>query len=173
MAENLYRAYNGHIPTTGQEAGVTSTTSLKTMLQLLTISGRQIAIVEWGWSCTGAPSGAVVDIGTSVAIAGTVTAFAAADLLPYTNSSGPPSSALTLSTSGSGFTASAEGTIANFTSFDTQVLSTNTYIKQFPLGREPTVGGAAAANAATILRIRNTVPTTAVTVNCYVIWREQ
>src|SRR5580698_6566418 len=144
MAENLYRAYNGHQPTTGQEAGVTSSTSQKTMLQLLTVAGRQICIVEWGWSCTGSPAGAVIDIGTSVAIAGTVIAFAAADLYNFSNPSGPASTALTLSSSGSGFSASVEGTIAAWTAFDTQVLSSNTYIKQFPLGREPIVGGPAA-----------------------------
>jgi hypothetical protein len=173
MAENLYRAYNGHQPTTGQEAGVTSSTSLKTMMQLETVAGRQIAIVEWGWSCTGSPSGAVIDLGTSVAVAATVTAYVAADLYNFTNPSGPASTALTVGTAASGFSSSAEGTIAAFTAFDTQVLTTNTYIKQFPLGREPVLGGPAASAAATVLRIRNTVPTTAVTVNCYIIWREQ
>lgn len=173
MAENLYRVANCHQATTAQELAVTSGTSLKTMLQLLTVAGRQLAIVEYGWSCDGSPSGATIDAGTSVAIAGTVTAFAAADISNYTNPSGPASTALTLSTSGSGFTASAEGTIAAWTSFDTQKLSSNTYIKQFPLGREPTIGGPAASAAATVFRIRNLVPTTAVNVNCYVIWREQ
>lgn len=50
--------------------------------------------------------------------------------------------------------------------YDMQVLSSNTYIKQFPLAREPVVP------VSGFLQLVLNVPTAAVTCYAYIIWRE-
>jgi hypothetical protein len=93
----------------------------------------------------------------------------AGSIANYNNVTGPASQA-TVSTSTTGFSASAEGTIVA-----TRLLAQNVdgitadpapYFKQqFPLGREPEVGAGAA------LRVRAKSANTA-TVLAYVIWEE-
>src|SRR6185437_6326710 len=169
MAENIYSAYNGHIPTSGATAAiipVTTGATVKTLMQLAPPSGRNINIVEWGISFDGSPAAIrteLIDTGTVFA---TVTAYtsAAVDITNVTNP-GQQASQLTIGTGASGFTASAEGTITSTQLYDYQVLSTNTYIKQWPLGREPMI------KAGDALRIRVTAAS-AVNAICYITWRE-
>lgn len=167
MAENLYQAWNGHQGTTAAIAPVTTgTATTKTLMQLAPPAGRNIAIVEWGISFDGAPSAIkceLVDTGTVFA---TVTAYtsAAADITNVTNP-GQQTSQLTIGTGASGFTASAEGTVTVNELYDYQLLSTNTYIKMWALGREPMI------KAGDALRVRVNAAT-AVNAICYVVWRE-
>lgn len=166
MAENIYQAWNGHQGTTAAMAPVTTGVAIKTLMQLAPPSGRNIAVVEWGISFDGAPAAIkceLVDTGTVFA---TVTAYtsAAADITNVTNP-GQQASQLTIGTGASGFTASAEGTVTVNELYDYQLLSTNTYVKQWPLGREPMI------KAGDALRIRVTAAT-AVNAICYITWRE-
>ena len=136
----LYRIYNGPMPTTACQLAVTTGTTIKTMLQLKPFNVAKIT--GWGCSMDGAAGAAgiqweLLDTGTVFA---TVTASADADVLKVDGAEGAVASVagLTLATSGTGYTASAEGTITTTKVFDSQfVQPTGQYIFQFPLGREP------------------------------------
>ena len=128
------------MPTTASFAAVTTGTAIKTMLQLRPFN--VVKIIEWGISFDGSAAATpieveLLDTGTVFA---TVTASADADVMKFDGVEGAVASiaGLTLSTTGTGFTGSAEGTITAVKLFDTQfVAPTNQYVKQFPLGREP------------------------------------
>jgi hypothetical protein len=119
---------------------VTTGTSIKTLLQIKPFN--IVRIVEWGISFDGASAAAgiqceLLDTGTVFA---TVTASADADISKLDGAEGAVASiaGLTLGTSATGYTASAEGSITTTKIFDSQfVQPTGQYIKQFPLGREP------------------------------------
>ncbi len=159
MPQALYRVNNGPMPTTAAQVAVTTGTSIKTMIQLLHPS-LPLSVVEWGISFNGSAAATpiVCELLTTGTVAATVTAYASADIDQFTD---PAASApgLTLSTSGSGYTSTAEGTITATRIGDVQfVAPTNQYLKQFPLGQEFNV------KAADVLRIRVTA---AAAVNCY------
>jgi hypothetical protein len=138
----LYLIANGAMPTTSIFTPVTTGTSLKTMLQLKTFN--VVKIVEWGVSFDGASAAAgikceLIDTGT---VFGTVTASADADVFKLGGSDQAAASVagLTLGTSATGYTCTSEGSITATKIFDLQyVQPTGQYVKQFPLGREPTV----------------------------------
>jgi hypothetical protein len=161
----LYFAYNGPTSNTAKPTAVTTGTGLKTMMQLATPATRSIRVVEWGISFDGTAvntPGVVELIETDVAA--TVTAYNAADIDTYNHSD--EASLLTLGTSASGYTGSAEGSITASRRFDLQHLSpTLTYIKQFPLGREPEIA------VSKFLRVRVQFGT-AVNALCYIVWEE-
>lgn len=165
MADS-YIVFNGPEPTTAGIAKVTTSNVIKTLLQLSTPSTRPARIIEWGISFDG--SAAAVPILCELIqtdVAATVTAYVAADLMKYSDPNAP-ASLMTLGTANSGYTSTAEGTIAATRVFDTQLISpTQPYMKQFPLGREPEVA------VSKFLRIRVTAPV-AVNAICYVIWEE-
>ncbi len=176
MAENLYfmgSGYLGSSALTGSTAGPTSistNTAGKTaaLLQLATPAGRQIAVVEYGVSLSGAPSAAQLTlIATSLQVS-TVSAGAVAGIIfPYNNANAPASalgSGISSCAYYTGPSALPAGTVAAL--FDEQLLTTNTYVKQFPLAREPVMA------ASSFLQICINVPTTAVNAYCYVVWRE-
>lgn len=137
---SLYTIYNGPMPTTASFAAVTTGTSIKTLLQLKPFN--VCKIVEWGISFDGSAAATpieveLLDTGTVFA---TVTASADADIMKLDGAEGAVASVagLTLGTSATGYTSSAEGTITAIKLFDTQFIApTNQYVKQFPLGREP------------------------------------
>jgi hypothetical protein len=112
------------------------------MLQLKTFN--VVKIVEWGVSFDGASAAAgikceLIDTGT---VFGTVTASADADVFKLGGSDQAAASVagLTLGTSATGYTCTSEGSITATKIFDLQyVQPTGQYVKQFPLGREPTV----------------------------------
>lgn len=144
-------------------ASVATGTALKTMLQLK--PGNDISIIEWGYSFDTIPTAKVnvelVDTGT---VAATVTASVSSDIPKY-GSPGGAASAATLSTTGTGYTASAEGTVTATRLLAYQEEWGQSFKQQFPLGREPEVA------SGNLLRIRVTTATT-INMTCYIAWEE-
>lgn len=165
-AEQLYQAFNGPAPTTAAQVPVTTGAVIKTLLQLATPATTNLYIVEYGVSFDGSAAATPIKVELfSCAGAATVTALAAADIAKLTDPLGPAST-LTLSTTGSGYTASAEGTVSAAAMFDAQhVAPTAQYVKQWPLGREPQVA------VSRFVRIRVTAPV-GVNAYAYIIWGE-
>jgi hypothetical protein len=164
--EKLYAAWNGPTPTTAAIAAVATTTSLKTMLQLATPSTQGMTIVEWGISFNGSAAATPIKVELlSCTGAATVTAYNDADITRLT---APTAEAtlMTLGTSASGYTASAEGTPASVDMLDAQfVAPTNQYVKQWPLGREPEI----AVSRFVRIRVHAGASVDAI---CYVVWAE-
>ena len=170
MAAKTYVVYNGPMVTTASPTKVTTSASIKTMLQLK--AAVPMRVIEWGISFDGsaAATPGVVELVDTGTIYATVTAFATADVMTYgdpnapANTSGTSGTPLNLGTSASGYTSSAEGSITTTRELDTQLIApTGEYLKQFPLGREPEV---VAGNA---LRVRVNFGT-AVNALCYVVF---
>lgn len=166
MPAKTYVAYNAAMPTTAAIVPVTTGTAIKTLLQIATPSTEQLRVVEWGISFDGsaaATPGKVELIETDVAA--TVTAHVASGIMKY-NAPNDVASLVTLGTSATGYTATAEGAPTASRVLDYQLIApTNQYVKQFPLGREPEVA------ASKFLRVRVTFGT-AVNAVCYVVWEE-
>ena len=165
-----YAVWNGAMPTTAPLAPVTTSTSTKTMLQL--VPAVNIRVVEWGVSFDGsaAATPGKVELIETGSIAATVTAFAAADVYVYSNPSDPANTAgsggspLNLGTALSGYTASAEGSIVATRIGDHQLVApTNQWAKQWPLSREFGVA------AGKVLRVRVTFGA-AINMLCYVLF---
>ena len=161
----LYAIFNGPMPTTAAQAVVTTGTAIKTMLQLKPFN--VCKIVEWGISFDGVTASnapikcELLDTGT---VFGTVTASADADIAKMESVEQAVASVagLTLGTAATGYTCTAEGTITAVRMFDAQLVNpTASYVKQFPLGREPKciIGNA--------VRIRVTAASGAVNAWCY------
>lgn len=163
----LYFIANGPMPTTAAQLPVTTGTAIKTLLQVKLGTQNKGKVVEWGVSFDGSAAATpikceLLETGTVFA---TVTASAAADITKFgdPNDVDPTTSNIILTTTGTGYTATAEGTITAVRMFDAQLVApTNQYFKQFPLGREPVI------NVSTSLRIRVTAGT-AVNAYAYVI----
>lgn len=105
-----YKIWNGPMPTTAAQAKVTTGTAIKTMLQLATPATRQMQLISWGFTLDAPPattSVGVVEL-LQTDVAATVTAHVAAGVQPLDPNA--PASLLTLGTSATGYTASAEGT---------------------------------------------------------------
>lgn len=166
MSAKTYKAFNGAMPTTAALAPVTTGTAIKTMLQIATPSTEQLRIVEWGISFDGsaaATPGKVELIETDVAA--TVTAHVASGIVKV-NAPNDVASLVTLGTSATGYTATAEGTTTASRLLDYQLIApTGQYVIQYPLGREKEV------NASKFLRVRVTFGT-AVNAVCWVEWEE-
>lgn len=163
-AARTYGVWNGAQPTTAAIAKVTTGTAIKTMLQLQSGSAVGLRVIEWGVSFdTALATPAQVELIDTAAVAATVTAFAAADVVKM---NGPNDAATTavLGTTASGFTATAEGTITSGRLGDYQLV-TQSYVKQFPLGREFEIP------VSHNLRVRVTSGT-AVNMICYLIYEE-
>jgi hypothetical protein len=163
-----YKAYNGPMPTTAAQLAVTTGTAIKTMLQLQTPATQRIKIIAWGVSCNGAAAaaGPQWELCSTAAINATVTAHVAAGLVPQNAEGEGLASQLTLATSGTGYTATAEGSVAAVKMYDTAFLQpTGAYVYQFPLGQEPQVP------ISTIVRIRVTAAA-AVNALCWIVWEE-
>jgi hypothetical protein len=167
---NTYSVWNGPMPTTAALAPVTTGTVIKTMLQL--VPAVPIKVVEWGVSFDGsaAATPGKCELIETGAIAGTVTALAAADIYPYfdpnapANTAGSTGTPLNLGTALSGYTCTSEGTIVATRIGDHQLVApTNQWAKQWPLGREFGVA------AGKVLRVRMTFGA-AINALCYVIF---
>ena len=168
MASRLYSAFNGAMVTTASPVPITTSTSIKTLQQLATSSTMSLEVVEWGISFDGsaAATPGICELVDTVAINSTVTAYVAADITKVSQSAAALASGLTLAVAGSGFTASAEGTIVATRQFDTQLLPpTAPYIKQFPLERGPV------QLQSEFLRVRVKFGT-AINALCYIVWAE-
>jgi hypothetical protein len=158
---------NGPMPTTAAPTAVTTGTAIKTLLQIKPGSAVKLEIVEWGISFDGSLAGAgikceLLETGTVFA---TVTAAVANDFSKQEpNDPDPTTSLVSVGTSATGYTATAEGTITATRLFDLQFVDpSGQYVKQFPLGVRPvmTAGGS--------VRIRVTAAT-AVNAYCYIIF---
>jgi hypothetical protein len=163
---NTYIAYNGALPTAAALVPVTTGTAIKTLLQLATPATTELRVVEWGISFDGSAAATPIRcelIDTNVAA--TVTAHTTATAGPL-NDTGTVLSRLTMSTTGTGYTASAEGTVTAARLLDYQLLPpTGPYIKQWPLGLEPELA------VSRFLRVRVTAAA-AVNAVCYIVWTE-
>jgi hypothetical protein len=139
------------------------------MLQIATPSTRQIQLISWGFTLDAAPSsaGQVELIQTDVAA--TVTAHVAAGVQPLDPNS--PASLMTLSTTGTGYTASAEGTTTASRVFDVNLVppvagSTDiNYVYQWMPDERPIVA------VSRFLRVRATFGG-AVNMTTFVCWDE-
>lgn len=135
-----YRIYNGPMPTTAAQAVVTTGTVIKTMLQLKPFN--QCKIVAWGVSFDGSAAATpikceLLETGT---VFGTVTASADADCVKLDGADQAVASVagLTMGTSATGYTCTAEGSITTTRVFDAELVApTSQYIYQFPLGQMP------------------------------------
>lgn len=161
-----YRVYNGASPTTVKFVAVTTGTAIKTLLQVKPFN--RMKIIAWGISFDGSAAGTPipVELIETTTVAATVTALADADIAKLDGSADQTAASvggLTLSTTGTGYTSTSEGSIVATTRlFDAQLVApTNQYIYQFPLGQEPIIP------AANILRIR-THAAAAVNAICWV-----
>lgn len=169
MGVHRYRVWNGAAPTTAALTAVTTGTSIKTMLQIATPSTRQIVVTGWGFSCDDPPGADAVFELIEVDVAATVTAHAAAGLVKLL--SGIPDSLMTLGTSATGYTATAEGTPTASRLLDTVSVSSvsaeaapfMSYSKRFEDDGVPPV-----VAISKFLRVRATTPTTAVDLRCWV-----
>lgn len=161
----LRKIFNAAMPTTGPMVQVDTTAILRTMLQIK--CDHKVIIVEWGASMNAATAaeGPQFELLTTGTVFGTVTAHGETGVSKYNDPDGVASSTLgfTLSTTGTGFDASAEGSITITQVFDAQIIQpTGLFVIQFPLGREPV------ANHDDALRIRVKAPV-AVNCLCYVL----
>ena len=167
-----YIVFNGAMPAAAALTPITTGTSITTLLQLKPATNSPLTIIEWGISFDGFAAAApgdveLVETGTVFA---TVTAFAAADVMPHNDYNAPVNTAgtsgipLNLGVTHSGYTSSAEGTVVATRVLDgQQIAPTGQYVKQFPLGREPTVEPGFA------LRVRVTF-SAAINALCYVVF---
>jgi len=139
----LYQLFNGPKNTTAAFVPVNVST-LKTILQIKPLV--PCKIIEWGFSgnaYAAAAPGTVELIETDVAA--TVTAFVAADITAvdgealWFNSGDPTSSYISVGTSASGYTASAEGSITTVRNLcgPQQIAPTTQFLYQIPLDQEP------------------------------------
>ena len=158
MAENLYFVANSGAVTTAGIAPVNTLTSACVPLQISVPSTRQISIIEYGVSFNGTPAAIHVDLRSTGTTMGGTTASPA--VLPYSNPNAPASLCTCLYGTTMGAPA---GTVSGY--YDTQIISSNTYIKQFPLAREP---------VAAVSTFVNIVVTSSAAIGCtaYIIWRE-
>jgi hypothetical protein len=154
------------MPTTAALASITTGTAIKTMLQVASSATRPLKVVEWGISFDGSAAATPIKCElVQTDVAATVTAHVAAGVQPYDDPNAPAST-VTLSTTATGYTASAEGTITATRYGDLQLIApTGQYVKQWPLGREFQVP------ISKFLRVRVTAGA-AVNAYCYVIWEE-
>jgi hypothetical protein len=163
MAENLYFVGNFALPSTTNPTAAATVSAVSVQLQLAVASGHQYCLVEYGISFAAAPTGALITL-RSTNTASTLST-ACMTPTPYNNANAPASSTTTTTaTTAFGTAAVAPAATVNQV-FDAQVLSTNTYIKQFPLAREPVL------LASDFLQIVLTAGLVT-TCYCYFIWRE-
>lgn len=166
----LFVAWNTAMPTSAPRVAVNTGTSLTvpvTSLQIATPSTQPIKIVRWGLRFSSAPTAIVRAELVDCNVAATVTAHVAAGVQPYDRTSGTPVSAMTLGTTATGYTASAEGTVTATRTADeyTVPIGVSSWDYEWSLGREVEVA------PSRFLRIR-TSTTVAVGLLCYVIWDE-
>jgi len=130
------------MPTTALQLAVTTGTSTKTLIQVKPFN--ILKVVAWGISFDGAAGAAGVqcELLTTGTVFATVTAAVDNDVLKWGGSDQAAASVagLTLGTSATGYTSTAEGSVTATKVFDSQfVQPTGQYAWEFSLGREPEV----------------------------------
>ena len=167
MPAPIFLAANGPSPTTAAQVPVTTGTAIKTLLQIATPATTRLRVIEWGISFDGSAAATPIRCELFDAdVAATVTAHVAAGIIKFNVPAGP-ASLVTLGTSATGYTATAEGTPTSASRMgDVQFVAPNgAYLKQFPLGREFEVA------ESRFLRIRVTAAA-AVNAYAYIVWEE-
>lgn len=136
-----FRVYNGAAPTTAKFVAVTTGTAIKTMLQLKPFNFGKI--IAWGISFDGSAAATpipveLIETGTVFA---TVTAHVDAGCVKMGGADQAAASVagLTMGTSATGYTSTAEGTITTSRLFGAHQISPAQpdWSYQFPLGQEP------------------------------------
>lgn len=163
---SLYCAWNTARPTTAARTAVTTGTAIKTMLQVATPSTRLIKVVKWGVRFASAPTATITCELVSTDVAATVTAHVAAGVQPYDDVNAP-ASLMTLGTSATGYTATAEGTTTSSRTGDEWIapIGVSYYDYEWSQGREFEVA------VSSFLRVRMTTAT-AINALCYIVWSE-
>jgi hypothetical protein len=169
-AIHRFKAWNAPMATTAALAKVSTGTTIKTMLQIATPSTRQIQIISWGYEMDAVPgsTGGMMEL-LETDVAATVTAHVASGVQPLWP--GLPASLMTLGTTATGYTASAEGTPATTRSFDTNIVPPTagavsvSYDYQFMPDERPIVA------VSKFLRVRATFAA-AVNLLTWVVWDE-
>lgn len=160
-------AYNGPMVTTGAYTPVTTGTATKTMLQILApATGTGLTVWKWGLDFDGTGTTPIkCELIDTYLIAATVTAHVTAGIQSY-DADQASASRVQLSTTGSGYTATAEGTITQtrYGSINS-VLPGNGDRNEWSLGREFYIP------PAHVVRIRATA-TAAANMTCYLCWDE-
>jgi hypothetical protein len=165
----LYVIYNAAMATTAAMVKQSTGTAIRTMHQVATPSTNQARIHAWGYTLDDPPGAdAVIElIQTDVAATG-LTAHVASGVQPVED--GAPAALFTLGTGATGYAAAAptEGAITATRTFDVVSLSSVSgeslldYRYQFMPRERPVVP------ISKFLRVRATIPTTAVDMLCWV-----
>lgn len=164
----IYSAFNAVPPTTASIVPVATGAAIKTLLQIGIPATTDLVLLEWGISFDGVTPTAVPGI-IELMSSGTVAATSGTSVTPTLYGGQNKSGVASLCVGGTGATChspSSEGSIAAVKTYGAQhVTPMGSYVKQFPLGREPVVP------ASDFLRIRVKF---AATVNalCYIVWEE-
>lgn len=163
----LYTIFNGPMPTVASQVAVATGSAIKTLLQVKPGPTQVVRVVEWGISfdASVAAQPGVCELCVTD-VAATVVAHVAAGIMPADAlallAGDPTTNIFAVGTTGTGYTASSEGTITTVRQYDVQQIApTNQYIKQLPLGREYIV------KPGEFLRVRVKFPST-VNAICYV-----
>jgi hypothetical protein len=164
---NIFQAQNGPQVTTAAFVPVTTGTAIKTMLQVTGSTLVDLTVISWGITFDGTAAAAPIKVELiDTDVAATVTAHAASGIVKFR---APLSAAsqVSLGTTATGYTASAEGTVgATSRTLDAQQVPPNGgYQYEFPLGREPQVA------VSRFLRIR-VHAAAAVNAHCWIRWSE-
>jgi hypothetical protein len=163
----LFLAFNGPEQTTAAPALVTPANSPETIQQLYPGTTMEIDIVKWGICFNQSVAATPVRVELIEAnVAATVTAYAAADVTNL-NQPNDTGTLLTLSTSGSGYTASAEGSITAVRTGDFQQIDP----ALSPFWYEFTLGRAFRIREGKYGRIRVT-GATSYAISTYIVWGE-
>jgi hypothetical protein len=157
--------------TTAATASVATGTSIKTMLQIATPSTRQAQLISWGFNIESGPATGPLKIElVQTDVAATVTAHVASGVQPLDPNA--PASLMSLGTSGTGYTATVEGSTTATRTFDFVTVGPNSssaatldYSYQWMPDERPIVA------VSKFLRIRATFATSANMV-CWVCWDE-
>ncbi len=147
MASKTYIILNSAAPTTAAPVKQPTGTAIRTMMQLRFATGFHARLIAWGCSFDGfaAALPGDVEIFENTAAATMSTAYAAGDVMPYSDPNATAQTAgstgvpLNLSTTTSGFATAAvtEGTVAGYRSaWSGLVAPTGQFDYQWPLGRE-------------------------------------
>ncbi|MFF7837543.1 hypothetical protein ACFZC6_01715 [Streptomyces ossamyceticus] len=158
------------MPTTAAQVKVTTGTAIKTMLQIATPATRQIQLISWGFSLDVAPGAASVVELLQTDVAATVTAHVASGVQPLDPNA--PASLMSLGTSATGYTATAEGSTTASRVFDVKEIPLTagatdlTYAYQWMPDERPIVA------ISKFLRVRATFATSASNMVTWVCWDE-
>lgn len=164
----LFWASNIGMQTTAAPATTTTTTAIRTMLQVATPSTSSLRVVAFGVEFSAALANVcTVELIDTISVAATVTTHVAAGVQPYDGNANGGASVVTLGTSATGYNASGEGTVTATRTGKVKILpvGATSYEWEWSLGREFFVP------VSHFLRIRMTA-NPAVSAYCWALWEE-